>query len=107
MINLFDILVLNCYVFVDIMILLDGFDFIQDCDWYKMKEFVQFFIDNFDIVWDVIYFGMVVYSFWIGDYIGFNLFKDKNMLKLLVGVFNYLKDSINMVKGIEYVREKF
>lgn len=50
---------------------------------------------------------MVVYSFWIGDYIGFNLFKDKNMLKLLVGVFNYLKDSINMVKGIEYVREKF
>lgn len=107
MINLLDIPALNCYVPADIMILLDGSDSIQDRDWYKMKEFVQLLIDNFDIARDAIHLGMVVYSSRIGDHIGLNSFKDKNMLKLLAGALNHPKDSTNTAKGIEYVREKF
>ncbi|XP_052673852.1 uncharacterized protein LOC128155962 isoform X3 [Crassostrea angulata] len=98
---------LNCYVPADIMILLDGSDSIQERDWYKMKEFVQLLIDNFDIARDAIHLGMVVYSSRIGDHIGLNSFKDKNMLKLLAGALNHPKDSTNTAKGIEYVREKF
>lgn len=107
MTNLLDIPALNCYVPADIMILLDGSDSIQDRDWYKMKEFVQLLIDNFDIARDAIHLGMVVYSSRIGDHIGLNSFKDKNMLKLLAGALNHPKDSTNTAKGIEYVREKF
>ncbi|XP_062590013.1 uncharacterized protein LOC134251619 isoform X2 [Saccostrea cucullata] len=98
---------LNCYVPADIMILLDGSDSIQDRDWIKMKEFVKLLIDNFDIARDAIHLGMVVYSSRIGDHIGLNSFKDKNMLKLLAGALNHPKASTNTAKGIEYVREKF
>lgn len=57
---------LICNVFVDIGILLDGFDSINDCGFIKEKNFVVNLINNFDIGFDIIYVSVIVYSILIG-----------------------------------------
>ncbi|OWF42080.1 Collagen alpha-6(VI) chain [Mizuhopecten yessoensis] len=99
--------VLNCYVPADIMILIDGSDSIQDQNWREIKNFVSQLVTNFDVGRDAIHVGFVVYSSDVGDHIGLQPFKPKNVLRTLSGILRQPKASTNTAKGIAYVRNEF
>ncbi|KAK3083273.1 hypothetical protein FSP39_018154 [Pinctada imbricata] len=95
----------HCDVPGDIVFLMDGSDSINDADFIRQKAFVANMIDNFEIGAEAIHVGMVVYSTMIGETVGLQQSRSKNLLKIFAKSLKHPKVGTNTARGIERVRK--
>lgn len=94
-----------CDVPGDIVFLIDGSDSIGDVDFRRQKNFVANMIDNFEIGKESIHVGIVVFSTIIGDTVGLQPSRSKDLLKILANSLRHPKVGTNTALGIERVRK--
>ena len=94
-----------CNVPGDIIFLIDGSNSIGDVDFQRQKNFVINMIDNFEIGKDYIHVGIVVFSTIIGDTVGLQPSRSKDLLKILARNLRHPKVGTNTALGIEHSRK--